>query len=137
MSNGRIGRAAALHPGFIASLISDAHRLSARFSLSCALFARAEALQGVTRRKSGELSELGFYPVTNALAHMPVVDVTEFMLNRVSSYAAASPEFNPLTPVFRRRTKSPSADYGGKWPFTKLYRLACVWIDGGWLLRCN
>ena len=80
-------------------------RFHARFFI-----ARAEALQGELAG-SGELSELGFYPVTEALMHMPVVDVTEFMLNRVSSYAAASPQFNPQTPVFSYKDEAPFVHY--------------------------
>jgi hypothetical protein len=33
------------------------------------------------------------------------------MLNRVSSYAAASPEFNPLTPVFSYKDDVPFVQY--------------------------
>ncbi len=80
-------------------------RFHARFFI-----ASAEALQGELAG-SGELSELSFYPVTDVLAHLPVVDVTEFMLNRVSSYAAASPEFNPLTPVFSYKDEVPFVHY--------------------------
>jgi|NGEPerStandDraft_6_1074524.scaffolds.fasta_scaffold03451_7 8-oxo-dGTP pyrophosphatase MutT (NUDIX family) len=80
-------------------------RFHARFFI-----ARAEALQGELAG-SGELSDLGFYPVTDVLAHMPVVDVTEFMLNRVSSYAAASPQFNPQTPVFSYKDEVPFVHY--------------------------
>jgi 8-oxo-dGTP pyrophosphatase MutT (NUDIX family) len=69
-------------------------RFHARFFI-----VRAEALQGELAG-SGELSELRFYPVTDVLAHMPVVDVTEFMLNRIIGYAAAPLNFNPKTPVF-------------------------------------
>jgi 8-oxo-dGTP pyrophosphatase MutT (NUDIX family) len=80
-------------------------RFHARFFI-----ARAEALQGELAG-SGELSELGFYPVTEALAHMPVVDVTEFMLNRVSSYATAPLNFNVRTPVFSYKDEVPVVRY--------------------------
>ena len=80
-------------------------RFHARFFI-----ARAEALQGELAG-SGELSELGFYPVTEVLAHMPVVDVTEFMLNRVTTYAAAPDRFNPRTPVFSYRDEVPFVRY--------------------------
>ena len=80
-------------------------RYHARFFI-----ASAEALQGELAG-SGELSELSFYPVTDALAHLPVVDVTEFMLNRISNYAAASPEFNPLTPIFSYKDEVPFVHY--------------------------
>jgi 8-oxo-dGTP pyrophosphatase MutT (NUDIX family) len=79
-------------------------RFHARFFI-----ARAEALQGELAG-SGELCELGFYPVTEVLAHMPVVDVTEFMLNRVTSYAGAPLDFNHRTPVF---------SYNGELPFVR------------------
>ena len=80
-------------------------RFHARFFI-----ARAEVLQGELAG-SGELSELGFYPVTEVLAHMPVVDVTEFMLNRVTTYAAAPDRFNPRTPVFSYRDEVPFVRY--------------------------
>jgi 8-oxo-dGTP pyrophosphatase MutT (NUDIX family) len=70
----------------------------------------AEALQGELAG-SGELSELAFYPVTEVLAHMPVVDVTEFMLNRVTSYAAAPLHFNHRTPVFSYNDDVPFVRY--------------------------
>jgi 8-oxo-dGTP pyrophosphatase MutT (NUDIX family) len=80
-------------------------RFHARFFI-----ARAEALQGELAG-SGELSELGFYPVTEVLTHMPVVDVTEFMLNRVNSYSVAPPHFNPPTPVFSYKNEVPFVHY--------------------------
>ena len=42
---------------------------------------------------------------------MPVVDVTEFMLNRVSSYAAAPLNFNVRTPVFSYQDEVPVVRY--------------------------
>src|SRR5664280_607073 len=80
-------------------------RFHARFFI-----ARAEALQGELAG-SGELSELGFYPVTDVLAHMPVVDVTEFMLNRVTSYVAAPLNLNLRTPVFSYKDDVPFVRY--------------------------
>ena len=80
-------------------------RFHARFFI-----APAEALQGELAG-SGELSELGFYPVTEVLAHMPVVDVTAFMLNRVTTYAAAPDHFNPRTPVFSYKNEVPFVRY--------------------------
>jgi 8-oxo-dGTP pyrophosphatase MutT (NUDIX family) len=79
-------------------------RFHARFFI-----AHADALQGEIAG-SGELAELGYYPVTEVLAHMPIVDVTEFMLNRATAYAAAPDRFNPMTPVF---------SYKGEVPFVK------------------
>jgi 8-oxo-dGTP pyrophosphatase MutT (NUDIX family) len=80
-------------------------RFHARFFI-----ARAEALQGELAG-SGELCELGFYPVTEVLAHMPIVDVTEFMLNRVTSYVAAPLHFNHRTPVFSYNGEVPFVHY--------------------------
>ncbi len=70
----------------------------------------AEALQGELGG-SGELSELGYYPVADVLARMPVVDVTEFMLNRVSAYAADPAGFDPRTPVFSYKNEVPFVRY--------------------------
>ena len=80
-------------------------RFHARFFI-----ARAEALQGELAG-SGELAELGYYPVTEVLAHMPIVDVTEFMLNRATTYAAAPDRFNPITPVFSYKGEVPFVNY--------------------------
>jgi 8-oxo-dGTP pyrophosphatase MutT (NUDIX family) len=80
-------------------------RYHARFFI-----ARAEALQGELAG-SGELSELGFYPVAEVLAHMPIVDVTEFMLNRVTTYTAAPDRFNPRAPVFSYKNEAPFVRY--------------------------
>lgn len=80
-------------------------RFHARFFI-----ARAETLQGELAG-SGELRELGFYPVSDVLAHMPIVDVTEFMLNRVTSYAAAPMNFKIRTPVFSYRGEIPFIRY--------------------------
>jgi 8-oxo-dGTP pyrophosphatase MutT (NUDIX family) len=60
---------------------------------------------------SGELGELGFYPATEVLERMPVVDVTEFMLNRVIAYAAAPLRFDPRTPVFSYKDDVPFVRY--------------------------
>jgi len=80
-------------------------RFHARFFI-----ARAETLQGELAG-SGELRELGFYPVSDVLAHMPIVDVTEFMLNRVTSFAAAPMNFKVRTPVFSYRGEIPFIRY--------------------------
>ena len=112
MPNGRIGRRAGSHPNYrltyfgraITSPISPI-RFHARFFI-----ARAETLQGELAG-SGELRELGFYPVSDVLAHMPIVDVTEFMLNRVTSYAAAPMNFKIRTPVFSYRGEIPFIRY--------------------------
>jgi 8-oxo-dGTP pyrophosphatase MutT (NUDIX family) len=69
-------------------------RFHARFFI-----VEADALEGELGG-SGELAELGFYPARDVLEHMPIVDVTEFMLSRVISYAAAPSDFSPRRPVF-------------------------------------
>jgi len=81
-------------------------RFHARFFI-----ARAEALQGELLAAPGELRELGFYPVSEVVARMPIVDVTEFMLNRVVGYAAAPEKFNPQTPVFSYKNEVPYVRY--------------------------
>ena len=80
-------------------------RFHARFFI-----ARTEALQGQIEG-TGELSELGFYPVTEVLTHMPIVDVTEFMLNRVIGYTASPEHFSPRTPVFSYKNEVPFVRY--------------------------
>ncbi len=80
-------------------------RFHARFFV-----ARAEDLRGEIAG-SGELSELAFYPATEVLAHMPVVDVTEFMLNRVIAYAADPLRFETRTPIFSYRDDGPFVRY--------------------------
>jgi 8-oxo-dGTP pyrophosphatase MutT (NUDIX family) len=80
-------------------------RFHARFFV-----ARAEEFRGELAG-SGELSELGFYPATEVLANMPVVDVTEFMLNRVIAYAADPLRFDPRTPTFSYRDDGPFVRY--------------------------
>jgi 8-oxo-dGTP pyrophosphatase MutT (NUDIX family) len=70
----------------------------------------AEALQGELGG-SGELHELAFYPASDVLAHLPIVDVTEFMLNRIISYAAAPQEFKPQAPVFSYKGEIPYIRY--------------------------
>jgi len=80
-------------------------RFHARFFV-----ARAEEFKGALAG-SGELSELGFYPATEVLANMPVVDVTEFMLNRVIAYAADPLRFDPRTPIFSYRDDGPFVRY--------------------------
>lgn len=80
-------------------------RFHARFFV-----ARDSELQGEIGG-SGELSELGFYSATEVLAHMPVVDVTEFMLNRLIAYAADRLRFDERTPVFSYRDDGPFVRY--------------------------
>ncbi|MCW5772137.1 MAG: NUDIX hydrolase [Rhodospirillaceae bacterium] len=80
-------------------------RFHARFFV-----ARAGDLQG-DLGGSGELSELGFYPATEVLAHMPVVDVTEFMLNRIIAYAHDPLRFDPRAPIFSYRDDAPFVRY--------------------------
>lgn len=80
-------------------------RFHARFFIT-----RAEALQGELGG-AGELCELGFYLVSDVLAHMPIVDVTEFMLNRVTSYATEPLNFNLRTPVFSYKDEEPFVRY--------------------------
>ena len=72
--------------------------------------ARAQEFRGEIAG-SGELSELGFYPATEVLANMPVVDVTEFMLNRVIAYATDPPRFEARTPIFSYRDDGPFVRY--------------------------
>jgi len=80
-------------------------RFHARFFIT-----RAEGLLGKLGG-SGELSELRFYPVAEVLAHMPIVDVTEFMLKRVTDYAAAPGHFESRTPVFSYKSELPFIRY--------------------------
>jgi 8-oxo-dGTP pyrophosphatase MutT (NUDIX family) len=80
-------------------------RFHARFFV-----ARAEEFRGDIAG-SGELSELAFYAATDVLANMPVVDVTEFMLNRVIAYAADPLRFDPRTPIFSYRDDGPFVRY--------------------------
>jgi 8-oxo-dGTP pyrophosphatase MutT (NUDIX family) len=80
-------------------------RFHARFFI-----ARAEELQGELAG-SGELSELRFYPVSDVLAQMPIVDVTEFMLNRIIRYVATPRSFDPKTPVFSYKRELPFVRY--------------------------
>jgi 8-oxo-dGTP pyrophosphatase MutT (NUDIX family) len=80
-------------------------RFHARFFV-----AHAEALTGELAG-SGELSELGFYPVTHVLAHLPVVDVTEFMLNRLITYTADPVRFDRRAPCFSYEGDKPFVRY--------------------------
>jgi 8-oxo-dGTP pyrophosphatase MutT (NUDIX family) len=80
-------------------------RFHARFFVT-----RAEELQG-DLAGSGELSELAFYPAVEVLGHMPVVDVTEFMLNRIIAYARDPLRFDARTPVFSYRDDGPVVRY--------------------------
>jgi 8-oxo-dGTP pyrophosphatase MutT (NUDIX family) len=61
--------------------------------------ARAETLKGKIT-ESNELSELRFYSVTEVLQHLPIVDVTDFMLKRLLICAADPLRFNSRTPGF-------------------------------------
>ncbi|MGH7002562.1 MAG: NUDIX hydrolase [Alphaproteobacteria bacterium] len=80
-------------------------RFHARFFL-----ARDSELRGDIAG-SGELSELGFYPATEVLEYMPVVDVTEFMLNRVIAFAVDPLRFDARTPVFSYKDEVPFVRY--------------------------
>jgi 8-oxo-dGTP pyrophosphatase MutT (NUDIX family) len=80
-------------------------RFHARFFV-----ARAGELQGEIAG-SGELSELAYYPATEVLANMPVVDVTEFMLNRIIAFAADPLRFETRTPIFSYRDDGPFVRY--------------------------
>lgn len=42
---------------------------------------------------------------------MPIVDVTEFMLNRVIGYTASPDHFSPRTPVFSYKNEVPFVRY--------------------------
>jgi 8-oxo-dGTP pyrophosphatase MutT (NUDIX family) len=70
----------------------------------------ANALEGQIGN-SDELSELGFYPASEVLAHMPIVDVTEFMLDRIVSYAAHPASVGSKTPVFAYTGDTPFVRY--------------------------
>jgi hypothetical protein len=76
-------------------------RFHARFFV-----ASADALRGEIAG-SGELSELGFYLVAKVLAHMPVVDVTEFF----NAYTAVPEHFDNRSPVFFYRNEVPYVRY--------------------------
>ncbi len=76
-------------------------RFHARFFI-----ARAEHCTG-TLAGSGELSDLAYYRAADALEELPVVDITEFMLNRLIAYAADPLRQDPRTPVFTYRDDAP------------------------------
>ena len=80
-------------------------RFHARFFLT-----RDTELRG-TLGGSGELSELAYYPATEVLANMPVVDVTEFMLNRLIAYARDPLRFETRTPIFAYKDDAPFLRY--------------------------
>jgi 8-oxo-dGTP pyrophosphatase MutT (NUDIX family) len=80
-------------------------RFHARFFI-----ASADALRGELAG-SGELSELGFYPVAEVLAHIPIVDVTEFMLKRVKACTSTPGRFDHRTPVFSYKNEMPYMRY--------------------------
>ena len=81
--------------------IASPIRFHARF-----FAARAERLAG-TLGGSGELSDLAFYPVKEALGTLPVVDVTEFMLNRLWTLAHEPRHRAGRTPLFAYREDRP------------------------------
>ncbi len=62
----------------------------------------ADALEG-TLAGSGELTDLAFYPVSEVLAHLPLVDVTEYMLRRIVDTPAVLHESSQRTPFFAYR----------------------------------
>lgn len=80
-------------------------RFHARFFL-----VRAEMLLGALAG-SGELSELAFYSAIEVLAQMPIVDVTEFMLNHLITHVAASNRLNYRAPVFSYKNEVPFVRY--------------------------
>ena len=58
---------------------------------------------------SGELSDLAWYPVADAIARLPIVDVTEFMLHEVNRHAAGE---RAGAPLFAYRRNVPYVRYG-------------------------
>jgi len=52
---------------------------------------------------SGELSNLGFYPVSRVVENMPIIDVTEFMLKQPIQFANAPSAMNLEPPIFSYR----------------------------------
>ncbi len=58
---------------------------------------------------SGELSDLGWYPIAHALTKLPMVDVTEFMLGEVQRRSEGETEPPPL---FAYRRNVPYVRYG-------------------------
>lgn len=59
---------------------------------------------------SGELSDLDWYPVAEAIARLPIVDVTEFMLGEVARHAESG---RPAAPLFAYRKNVPYVRYEG------------------------
>jgi 8-oxo-dGTP pyrophosphatase MutT (NUDIX family) len=76
-------------------------RFHARFFV-----AGAESCRGALGG-SGELAALDFYPVREALGMLPVVDVTEFMLNRLFAWHAGRHRDEGRTPLFSYRGDGP------------------------------
>ncbi len=72
--------------------------------------AHANTLQGKIVG-SNELSELNFYPVDEAIKHMPILDVTEFMLKCLILHADAPPRCKPRAPVFSYKDDIPFVRY--------------------------
>ena len=82
-------------------------RFHARFFI-----ASADKLQG-DLSGSDELSELDFYPVADVLRDLPIIDVTEFMLNNLLAFAADPETYDPGAPVFCYRGAIPLVRYRG------------------------
>lgn len=81
-------------------------RFHARFFIADAQEFRGE-LGG-----SGELSDLHFTPIERALAELPIVDVTEFMLNEVMRLWRERPDPHRARPLFAYRLDRPFIKYG-------------------------
>lgn len=79
-------------------------RFHARFFL-----ANAEAATGDIGG-SGELSDLGWYSVADALSSLPIIDVTEFMLGEIKNHFDGTKPDTP--PLFAYRKNIPFVKYG-------------------------
>jgi 8-oxo-dGTP pyrophosphatase MutT (NUDIX family) len=82
-------------------------RFNARFFIAHAEHTRGE-LGG-----SGELSELMFYPVAIVMEGMPILDVTEFMLNELIRFANDASGVDRPPPIFCYRRTVPYVRYPG------------------------
>lgn len=80
-------------------------RFNARFFI-----VHADRLEGELAG-SGELSDLAFYAVGDVLQDKPIVDVTEFMLKSLISFAAEPQQFYSAAPVFSYRGLAPFIRY--------------------------
>jgi 8-oxo-dGTP pyrophosphatase MutT (NUDIX family) len=80
-------------------------RFNARFFI-----VRAELLEGELGG-SGELSDLAFYSADDILENKLIVDVTEFMLTSLKSFAASPEDFDPGAPLFAYRGLTPFIHY--------------------------